>query len=133
MPNYAWVTRILKHTSSWNFKSCYEVIKITAGCVVFLHTTSLKRKPRSGAKSCAYRCVPRLANPLLHSNTLFVLHHAWLIHLLTFMKEPGISSQRFSAGGPWVKPGLPTDLLVGPLSTSNHSLLEIFASTYGPY
>ena len=56
-------------THTWvKFKSCYEVNQI-ACFVVFLHTLLYKRKPNGIAKSCAYRCVSRRANPLYSAIT----------------------------------------------------------------
>ena len=46
--------------------------KVPAFFVVFLHTAPYKRKPRSGAKSCAYRCILCRANPLLQG---LQIHH----------------------------------------------------------
>ena len=59
IPNYNWVTRILAQTLRWNLKSSYGMNKKKIACffVVFLLTVLCKRKPRSGAKSCAFKCV----------------------------------------------------------------------------
>ena len=60
------VTKILKHTLCWKFKSCYKVNQKKKQVLLFFsmpHHT--ERKPRSGEKSRAHACVQRRANPLL--------------------------------------------------------------------
>ena len=57
--------KIIKIHTRLKFQILLQSIsKVPASFVVFLHSAPCKRKPRSGAKSCAYRCVLRRANPL---------------------------------------------------------------------
>ena len=78
IPNYNWVTRILVHTSQVKFKILlWSEPKIIACFAVFLHTALCKRKPRSGAKSCVYKCVPRRANPLFLPKEALTIYLGW--------------------------------------------------------
>ena len=67
LSNYNWVTRISEYILGRNCKSLHEVKSSSVFVVFFSIPRYTKRKPRDVAKLCAYRCVPRRANSLLHS------------------------------------------------------------------
>ena len=73
------MTKILAHTHLVEIQSfCKVNEKFQRFFVVFLYTAPYKRKPSSGAKSCAYRCISCCANPLLSSELIhlkFIFPH----------------------------------------------------------
>ena len=95
IPNYDRVTRILKHTLCWNFKSCYKVNQKKKHVLLFFaiprHT---ERKPRSGVRYAPLRawicpapwfpfCIARYGEK--QQNTLLFLN--------SFMTENKISTE----------------------------------------
>ena len=57
------------HTLGWNFKSFHEVNRKFERVFFSIPRCYKKRKPGYVAKSCAYRCISRRANPLLRIMT----------------------------------------------------------------
>ena len=72
IPNYNWVTRILAHTLDFILSPAKNYIKSNSMfCCFSLYHMLQKKKSRSGAKSCAYRCIPSRAHPLCWMVQLF--------------------------------------------------------------